>query len=166
MTAPPRGRRPGVRQRLRRWMYRGGRPGRVARWLNRVDARVLSSGIGPKQGAALEVRGRTSGRLITLPVVVADLDEERYLVAMLGNRASWVHNVRAAGGAAVLRQRGRTEAVRLEDVAVASRPPILQRYLALAPGARAHVPVDRHASLAEFERIAADYPVLRVVPQT
>jgi hypothetical protein len=31
---------------------------------------------------------------------IAELDGERYLVSMLGERASWPHNVRAAGARA------------------------------------------------------------------
>lgn len=156
--------RPSLRGRLRRWLYRGGRPHGLARLFNRIDAAQFGSGlVGPKRVVALEVPGRRSGKLISFPVVVADVGGERYLVAMLGNETNWVRNVRAAGGLAVLR-RGAREAVRLEEVDVADRAPILKRYLALAPGARAHIPVDRHAPLAEFERIADRYPVFHVVP--
>jgi deazaflavin-dependent oxidoreductase (nitroreductase family) len=77
----------------------------------------------------LEVRGRRTGRLLSFPVVVADYDGERYLVAMLGENANWVRNVRAAKGQAVLRH-GRREAVRLEEVNASARAPILQRYCA------------------------------------
>lgn len=101
--------------------------------------------------------------MVPVPVVVADLDGERYLVAMLGERANWVHNVRAARGAAVLR-RGTRTAVRLEEVPVEQRAPILKRYLELAPGARAHIPVDRHEPVAAFEPIAAEHPVFRIRP--
>ena len=80
---------------------------------------------------------------------------------MLGNNANGVRNVRAAGGWAVLRRRHRQQ-VRLEDVDRRARALILRRYLALAPGARPHLPVDRHAPLEEFERIAAEFPVFRV----
>jgi hypothetical protein len=52
--------------------------------------------------------------------------------------------------------------VGLEEIAAADRPALLERYLEPAPGARPHVPVDRRAPLADFERIAADYPVLHV----
>jgi hypothetical protein len=72
-----------------------------------------------------------------------------------------VANVREAGGRAALR-RGRPEAVDLEEVDRGARAPILRRYVEVAPGARAHIPVDRRAPAAEFERIAADYPVFRV----
>lgn len=46
---------------------------------------------------------------------------------------------------------------------MADRPPILRRYLDLAPGARPHVPVDRRAPLEDFAAIAEDYPVFRIV---
>ena len=72
-------------------------------------------------------------------------------------------NVRAASGRAVLRRGGRQE-VRLEEVEPGDRAPILRRYLQVAPGARPHLPVDRHAPLAEFERIAEQYPVFRITP--
>ena len=141
-------------------MYRAGRPNRLASVLNRWWATVGMAGVWQRL-VRLEVRGRRSGRVRSFPVMVADLDGERYLVAMLGEHASWVSNVRAAGGRAVIRH-GRLEAVALEEVDASERAPILRRYLQVAPGARAHIPVDRHAPIGEFERIAADYPVFRV----
>ncbi|WP_199584655.1 nitroreductase/quinone reductase family protein [Blastococcus sp. TF02A-30] len=154
----------GTRRRLRRWMYRGGRPRGVARLLNRLDALVLGSGRLPVDRAVtLEVAGRRTGRVVPVPVVVADLDGERYLISMLGAGSNWVRNVRAARGAAVLR-RGTRTAVRLEEVPVAERAPIIKRYLDLAPGARAHIPVDRREPVAAFEAVAADHPVFRVRP--
>jgi hypothetical protein len=80
---------------------------------------------------------------------------------MLGEDANWVRNVRAAGGRAVLRH-GRREAVLLEEVEPSRRASVLRRYLAVAPGARPHVPVDRRAPAAEFDRVAARFPVFRI----
>jgi hypothetical protein len=76
-----------------------------------------------------------------------------------------VRNVRAARGRAVLRH-GRREPVQLDEIAVADRPPVLKRYLAVAPGARAHIPVDRNAPVEAFEAIAADIPVFRITTLT
>ncbi len=146
---------------LDRWMYRGSRPNRVARFLNGIWRLVGLGGLWPRRLNVLEVRGRRTGRPTSFPVVVADYDGERYLVAMLGEGVNWVANVRATGGQAVLRHGGR-EPVRLEEVDPGARPPILRRYLQVAPGARAHIPVDRRAPLAEFDRIASRYPVFRV----
>jgi hypothetical protein len=148
--------------RFDRWLYRGGHPNRLARMMNRVSAIHFATGLLARGGwVTLEVPGRRTGRTVSFPLVVADYDGERYLVSMLGKNANWVCNVHAAGGRAVLRH-GRREAVRLEEVEVGARAPILRRYLECAPGARAHLPVDRHAPLAEFERIAGQFPVFRI----
>jgi deazaflavin-dependent oxidoreductase (nitroreductase family) len=147
---------------LRR-LYRGGRPNRFAQLQNRASAIVFGMGIWPTRVAALEVRGRRSGRTISFPIVIANYDGERYLVAMLGENANWVRNLRAAGRRAVLRH-GRREDVRLEEVPVQFRPAILRQYLAVAPGARPHITIDRHASVEEFERIAPQFPVFRLTP--
>jgi hypothetical protein len=99
--------------------------------------------------------------VIAFAVAIADYDGQRYLVSMLGERANWVRNVRADKGCAVLRH-GRREQVRLEEVAVDQRAPIVRRYLGVAPGARPHIPVDRTAPIEEFERIAPNIPVFRI----
>jgi len=143
-------------------MYSGSHPKPVATFLARATATLASAGLAPRRLVTLQVRGRRSGRLISLPVVLVDHEGERYLVAMLGDRANWVRNVEAGTGAAWLRH-GRREAVFLEPVDPGVRAPILRRYLAVAPGARAHVPVDRRAPLGDFERIAPEFPVFRVV---
>jgi len=90
------------------------------------------------------------------------VDRQRYLVSMLGKNVNWVHNVRAADGRAALRS-GVREVVQLEDVPVDQRAPILRAYLQRAPGARPHIPVDKDAPIAYFEKVAADFPVFRVV---
>jgi hypothetical protein len=89
------------------------------------------------------------------------LDGERYLVSMLGRDAAWVRNVRAAAGHALLRH-GRTEQVRLEELSIEKRAPVLKAYLQRAPGARPHISVDKDAPLERFEAIAEQIPVFRV----
>ncbi|WP_405910407.1 nitroreductase/quinone reductase family protein [Streptomyces sp. NBC_00828] len=147
--------------RLDRWLYQDGRPNRVARLLNRISAIQYASGLAPRNWVVLDVRGRRTGRLISFPVVVANYEGERYLVAMLGENANWVRNVRAADGRAVLRH-GRHEIVRLDEVDPDDRAPILRVYLQRAPGARAHIPVDRRAPLEEFARVADRFPVFHI----
>ena len=149
--------------RIKRWLYRGGRPGRMARLLNRGFAAVHARGIGPDHWVTLEVAGRRSGRTISFPLVMAVLGGERYLVSMLGRDVAWVRNVKAASGHAVLRH-GRTEQVRLEEVEIARRGAVLKEYLQRAPGARPHLPVDKDAPLEAFEAIADQIPVFRVLP--
>ena len=148
--------------RWHRWLYRGGHPNALARAMNRGWAMVHALGIAPNYLVALEVTGRRSGRTISFPLAMTVVDGERYLVSMLGADSAWVRNVRAANGQAVLRH-GRTERVRLEEVAVEQRSPVLKAYLQRAPGAQPHVPVDKDAPLEEFEAIAAQFPVFRVL---
>jgi deazaflavin-dependent oxidoreductase (nitroreductase family) len=146
----------------KQWLYRGQRPNWIARMLNRPWAVLASWGVAPNYLVNLEVTGRKSGRTVSLPVVVAVVDGQRYLVSMLGEHVQWVHNVRAAGGRAVLKSGGREE-VHLEEVPPDARAPILRAYLQRAPGARPHVPVNKDAPLAEFEKVATAFPVFQVV---
>ena len=148
-----------------RWLYRGGHPNRPARLLNRCWASLSTKGMAPNRLVTLEVVGRRSGKAISFPMVVADLDGERYLVAMLGQEANWVANVRAAGGRAAISHGGREE-VSLREVPVGDRAVVLQRYLACAPAARAHIPVEPNAPLEAFSHLAAQFPVFRVMPAT
>ena len=147
---------------FKRWLYRDNRPGLIARILNRGWAWVHASGIAPNWMVTLEVTGRKSGKIITLPVAMAIVDEERYFVSMLGNDAQWVLNVRAAQGKAWIRAGKRYE-VRLEEVPVEQRPRIVKAYLKVAPGARAHIPVSKDAPVEDFVAIAADFPAFRIV---
>lgn len=144
-----------------RWMYKGDHPNWLASVLNRCWAIVGAAGLGRNRLVTLEVRGRRSGRPISFPLIVADYRGERFLVSMLGERAKWVTNVRAADGRAVLLH-GRREAVRLEEVEPGLRAPILQRHLQVAPAARSFTPVDRRAPLADFDRVAGQFPVFRI----
>lgn len=147
----------------RRRSYPDGRPSGLARALNGATALAHALGVWPGRLVTLRVRGRRTGRPISFPMVMVSVEGERYLVSMLGERANWVHNLRADGGNALLLH-GRREEVHLEEVEVAARPPILRRYLACAPGARPHVAVDRRAALAAFAEVASRYPVFRVRP--
>ncbi len=146
---------------FKRWLYRGGRPHTLAKILNWGWATIHSSGIAPNYLVTLEVVGRRSGKTISFPLAMTVINGERYLVSMLGDEANWVQNIRAAGGRATLRH-GITEQVILKEVDVQYRAPILKAYLQLAPGARPHIPVSKDAPLAEFEKMAAQYPVFRL----
>lgn len=146
---------------LHRWMYRDGHPNRLARVLNRASAILHSLGIYPNYFVTLEVVGRKSGKVISFPLAMTVMDGERYLVSMLGRETNWVQNVTAAGGKARLRH-GIREQVLLKEVDARQSPPILKKYLQIAPGARPHIPVDKDAPIAEFEKIASQFPVFRV----
>jgi deazaflavin-dependent oxidoreductase (nitroreductase family) len=145
-----------------RWLYRGHRPNALARAMNRVSAILHRLGVAPNYLVTLEVVGRRSGRAISFPLVMAVVDGKRYLVSMLGSDVAWVRNLRAANGRAVLRH-GRSERVRLEEVPVGQRAPLLKAYLRRAPGARPHIAIDKDAPIEEFAAIAAQVPVFCVL---
>lgn len=149
---------------IQKWLYRGGRPNRLASFVNRCTAAVFGLGIAPNFLAALEVRGRRTGRTIKLPVVITSVGGERYLVSMLGEDVGWVRNAKAAGGNVTLRH-GRREEVHLELVEADRRVVVLKAYLKHAPGARPHIPVDRDAPVSEFERVSSQVPVFRIIPR-
>jgi deazaflavin-dependent oxidoreductase (nitroreductase family) len=146
---------------VRRWLYRQRRASGLARLLNAAQAQLAAAGVGPRWLVMVEVTGRRTGKTVSFPAVIADYDKGRYLVSMLGEDTSWVRNVRAAGGRAVLRH-GSREPVTLREVDVERRAPILRCYVQRASGARAHIPVDYRAPVEAFEPIAAQYPVFRV----
>ena len=90
-------------------------------------------------GAVLEVRGRASGEPRSIPVVIATVGDERYLVSMLGPESDWVKNVEAARGDAVIREHGR-HAVHLVGVPSDERAPILSEYVHVATSGRERHP--------------------------
>jgi F420H(2)-dependent quinone reductase len=148
--------------RFERWLYRGGRPNALARVINRATAAVHGLGIAPNYLVTLEVVGRRSGRAIAFPLAMAVMDGQRYVVSMLGPDVAWVRNLHAADGRALLRH-GKTERVRLEEIPVNDRAPVLKAYIRKAPGARPHLGVDKDASLEELRALAPRIPVFRVL---
>ena len=146
---------------LKRWLYRNGHPNTIAKILNKGWAWIHSLGIFPNYLVTLDVMGRQSGKVISFPLAMTVLNGERYLVSMLGEKANWVSNIRAAGGKAELRH-GITEQVILKEVEVSQRAPILKAFLQHAPGARPHIPVSKDAPVSAFETIASQYPVFCV----
>jgi hypothetical protein len=113
----------------------------------------------------LEVRGRRSGRPLALPLVIVVLVGERYLVVHARAVRELGAQREGSGGDATLRH-GRCEEMRLEELVVDRRAPVLKTYLKQTPNARAHLPVTKDAPLAEFERVAPRFSVFRVVPRS
>jgi F420H(2)-dependent quinone reductase len=145
--------------------YPGGRPTRLTRLINSEGAWLFARGVLPEFLVIFETHGRRSGRIHRIPLVVASLEGNRYIVSMLGENVDWVRNVRAANGEAVLRY-GPVEEVSLREIPIEKRAPILKAYLARAPGGRPHFDIDRKAPLADFERVAPRYPVFQVLPRS
>jgi hypothetical protein len=78
------------------------RPGAVERIFGRILVVLVWIGLVRGHFYVLEVRGRQSGRTISLPVDPIELDGRCYLVCARGN-ANWVRNARAAGEVVLVR---------------------------------------------------------------
>lgn len=129
---------------------------------------VIQFGVGTRgdQDALriLRVRGRKSGRIYELPVRIANMDGQRYLLSMLGE-SPWVHNLRAAGTAQLLA--GKTlEQIRVEEVQGEEKATFLTwyaRHPQYAQRARYGMRADtEHLTPAEVERLARLYPVFHL----
>jgi deazaflavin-dependent oxidoreductase (nitroreductase family) len=110
----------------------------------------------------LEVRGRRSGRLQSTLVTWVEYADDRYLVAMPAAEPQWVKNMRADDGQVALRHGRRRTHVVLREVPRDQRAPILQvwyKTTGLSSHPRRHFGVDRHASIKDFERLAASHAV-------
>jgi F420H(2)-dependent quinone reductase len=164
-SASPTRRDPAERRRSLRIFYSRWRPTRLGKLVDRFTAWLSGLGLTPPILLTLQVKGRTSSRLRSNVLVPATYNGQRYVVSMLGDRSEWVRNVRAAGGEAFIK-RGRARPVWLTEIPPAERAPILKAYCEVATSGRHHFPVPPSASLAEFEAIAAYYPVFRIDPPT
>ena len=151
--------------------YRGGRPTRAGRSGNRCWSWLVSTGLTPAKWpgtpvigpATLEVRGRRSGRPRSNMVTWVEHEGDRYFVSMLGPRSDWIRNLEAAGGDAVFRH-GRRRKVHLEEVPVERRAAIIQAwYRRTYVSTRYHFGIDPKAGIEEFERVAYEHPVYRIV---
>lgn len=143
-----------------RGQYATGRAAAPARRMAHFWARAFAWGLQPRRWVALEVVGRKSGLPRQFPIGLTDRDGRWYAVSMLGECA-WTRNVRAAGGQVVLVRRGR-HPVRLVEVPVEQRAPIVRTYLRQVPGGRPHIPVDYREPVEAFEAVAAQTPVFLV----
>ena len=146
-----------------RLLYRDWRPTRLGRWVNRLSCWWSGLGLPPRFQAALEVRGRLSGRTRSNPVVIVTVEGKGHLVSMLGAGSGWVKNVEAARGEAIIR-RGHRWRVHLVAVPPEQRAPILREYVRIASSGRRHFPLPIGAPLPDFELIAERYPVYRIPP--
>ena len=140
--------------------YKDRRATALGKAFSRFWAAWASLGLPPWRQVGLEVLGRRTARPHTIAVIVARHEGQHYLVSMLGE-CQWVKNVRAQGEAHLIS--GRRRKVRLEEVPVDRRAPIIKEYIRLAPGARPHIGLDTEATIEDCERVAPGYPVFRIL---
>ena len=137
------------------------KPSGLVKAMNSLVGRLASWGLIPGGTALLQVKGRRSGQTRSTAVTWVEHEGRRYLVAPRGN-TEWVRNVKAAGGEAVLKH-GKSDAVRLEELPVEQRAPLIQAYLKkTARVTKREFGIEPDAPIEEFQRIAPDHPVFRI----
>jgi deazaflavin-dependent oxidoreductase (nitroreductase family) len=139
------------------------KPGPVDRILSRTLAALVWIGLIRGHFYVLEVRGRKSGKKISLPVDPLDLDGRRYLVCARGD-SNWVRNARAAGEVVLARAMHRHRyAVR--ELSPTMRPPFLKAYLDRFAGeVQRFFPVPKGSPVESFNDLAPRYPVFELQP--
>jgi hypothetical protein len=111
----------------------------------------------------LEVRGRKSGRTISLPVDPLELEGQLYLVCARGE-SNWVRNARASGEIVLARAMHRRRYV-VRELAPALRPPVSKAYLdRFASEVQRFFPVPKGAPAESFAELAPRYPVFELQP--
>jgi len=124
----------------------------------------VRGGLGPKAVRLVTVRGRTSGREYSNPIWLVERAGGRYWVAVFGE-TNTIRNARAAGQVTLSRGPAR-ETVRLSEVPVSERVPVLRARIGL-PGSRMLRPyfeATPESSDAEFAAIAAEHTVFELEP--
>jgi deazaflavin-dependent oxidoreductase (nitroreductase family) len=125
---------------------------------------LLRLGLPVGPAVLLSVRGRTSGKIYTIPVELVESSGTSFLVAAFGE-VNWVRNLRAAGQAHLTRRR-RTEAIGVVELGAREAAPILKQFLRESQRVsfiKPYFHVTPHSSLADFEQEALYHPVFRIV---
>jgi deazaflavin-dependent oxidoreductase (nitroreductase family) len=111
----------------------------------------------------LEVRGRKTGKTISLPVDPLDLDGRRYLICARGN-SNWVRNARAAGEVMLVRAM-RRHRYAARGLSLSERPSVLKAYLdRFATEVQRFFPVPKGSPVEAFDDLASRYPVFELQP--
>jgi hypothetical protein len=131
---------------------------------NGLMTRLVRGGKGPKAMWVVTIRGRTTGKEYSTPIWLMERPDGRYWISVFGE-TNTIKNARAAGRATLSRGAVR-EDVRLTEVPVSERVPLLRAYLGLNKSriAWAYFGTTPKSSDAEFAAIAPEHAVFRLGP--
>jgi deazaflavin-dependent oxidoreductase (nitroreductase family) len=140
------------------------RPNVAERFFNRLFGVLVGWGIGLPHNYLLQVEGRKTGRIYSMPVNILDYKGKRYLVAPRGE-TQWVRNARVSRR--VWLKKGRTrQSFTLRSLSDPEKPEILREYLnRYKTPVQRYFPVPAGAPLEAFSPVASQYPVFELVAQ-
>jgi deazaflavin-dependent oxidoreductase (nitroreductase family) len=133
------------------------------RMFSKAFGALVGWGVGPRGYYVLQVKGRKTGRVYSMPVIVLEIAGAMFLVAPRG-RTQWVRNVAAAPDVTLTRGSHR-HAYRVRAVPDAEKAPVLRAYLAQYRSVvQRYFPVTAGSPPEAFAPIAARYPVFALSP--
>ena len=139
-------------------------PTAAERIFNRAFGLLIGLGLGLRHNYLLQVRGRTTGRVYSMPVNVLEWNDKRWLVAGRG-RTQWVRNAEVAGEV-LLRKGWRTQRCRMRLVPDSEKPEILSAYLdRFKLTVQRYFPVRAGSAPEAFGELVGRYPVFELVPR-
>jgi deazaflavin-dependent oxidoreductase (nitroreductase family) len=113
--------------------------------------------------AVLTVQGRQTGQPRSTPLNLWVDGGRRYAIAPYGE-VGWVQNVRAAGGRARVKHRGRSENVRLQEVRPDAAAPLLKPYVEKYGIAAPYFDAKPGDPVEVFAGEAGKHPVFEILP--
>lgn len=139
------------------------RPGAIERMFGRGLVWLVRIGLIRGHFYVLEVRGRKTGKTISLPVDLLLLGGRRYLVCARGD-SNWVRNARTAGEV-VLVHAMRRRRYSVHELPAGERAPFLKAYLdRFATEVQRFFPVPKGSAVEAFTDLASRYPVFELRP--
>jgi deazaflavin-dependent oxidoreductase (nitroreductase family) len=138
------------------------RPSFVARLVNRLYGWITKVGLGLPNSYVLQVSGRKTGKIRSVPVNVLSYNGKVFLVATRGS-TQWSRNVLVNRNIILKRGSLRTE-FRVRVVLAAEKPKILKAYVTRFGWlVRRFFPFPAGAPSASFAPIADRYPVFELI---
>src|SRR5215475_6993706 len=133
----------------------------LERIFNRTFGILVGLGFAPAYNYLLETRGRKTGKTYATPVNLLEMDGKRYLVSARGETA-WARSARAAG-VVVLRKGFRRLELRVRELPIEERKPMLREFLErFSAQVQRFYPVPKGSPVDAFAEMAQRAPVFEL----
>jgi deazaflavin-dependent oxidoreductase (nitroreductase family) len=131
--------------------------------INKIVGFFVGLGLALPHNYLLQVTGRKSGRIYSVPVDVVSQGGKQYLVAPRGY-TQWVRNAIASGTVSLKKGR-RSESFNIRALADQEKPEILKSYLdSYKLTVQRYFPVPAGSPAAAFQPLTVRYPVFELIP--
>lgn len=133
----------------------------IRRIVNWIFIWLLRLEIAPRRYYLLTVVGRKTGRLHSVPVVLVEKGNDRWLVAPYGE-VDWVKNARASGIVHISRGKNQSD-FGIQELPLESAAPILKTYVNENPITRVYFDARPDSPMSEFLADAKRKSVFKLI---